>query len=248
MNKDYYARYAVHERSHWWFTARESILRYLLEAKILANVEGGLRILNIGAATGRTTEWLASYGEVVTLEYDQECCDYLIQEKGIDAIQGSITELPFADASFDLVCAFDVIEHVADDMRGVSEMHRVLRDGGYCYITVPALMSLWSNHDVVNHHHRRYTRSGLMTVIRSKFSRIEKSSYFNFFLFPIIWAIRTVGRKNNKASTSSDFDAYSSSSIGNLFFEFVFGVERYILKYMDLPIGVSILAIVRKKN
>jgi len=246
MNKEYYARYAIHERSHWWFLARESILKFLIKKIVFNNKLKPIKILNVGAATGRTTEWLKEFGTVVTLEYDQDCCDYLIEEKNIEAIQGSITELPFEDSSFDLVCAFDVIEHVEDHVKGISEMHRVLKLHGFCYITVPALMRLWSSHDVVNQHFRRYNKKGLLEVVNSKFSTINKISYFNFFLFPLIWLVRLFGKFKKDESIDSDFDRYKTSGIVNAIFKFVFSLEKHILKYVNLPIGVSLLTIARK--
>jgi len=91
---------------------------------------------------------LEKFGDVTSIEYDEDCCQFLNEVLHIPALQGSITELEFEDNSFDLVCAFDVIEHVEDDSKAASEMLRVCKKDGLVFATVPAFMLLWSEHDV----------------------------------------------------------------------------------------------------
>jgi 2-polyprenyl-3-methyl-5-hydroxy-6-metoxy-1,4-benzoquinol methylase len=165
VNKDYYAEYFKLERTHWWFKVREKIIEDVIKKHI--STGGDFSILNIGAATGRTSEMLSKYGVVTSLEYDEDCCVFTRQKLNIPIIHGSILELPFADNSFDLVCAFDVIEHVADDSLGVREMERVCKSTGNIFITVPAFAGLWSHHDVVNQHFRRYRMPQILNLFRS---------------------------------------------------------------------------------
>src|ERR1700754_4006597 len=114
MQADYYKEYYELERTNWWFTARKQILRDQLIR--LFPRQKNLKILNVGAALGASTILLQEFGEVVSIEYSKDCCDFVNQNLGLHFIHGSITELPFENNSFDLVCAFDVVEHVQDDL------------------------------------------------------------------------------------------------------------------------------------
>ena len=196
MQHDYYTAYYDLERQHWWFVARENIIRNYIKKLISeAHLKStNLKILNVGCGPGRSSQYLSEFGETVSIEYDKYCCEFASEKTGLKIINGSITELPFEDRSFDLVCAFDVIEHVEEDQLAVSEMKRVAKENGIIFITVPTFMSLWSHHDVINHHFRRYRLNEIETLFNFKKDGTKIfGSYFNFFLFLPIFAVRTIG-------------------------------------------------------
>lgn len=247
MNKAYYQEYFELERKHWWFTARKAILYDQLR-KILPENKGMLNILNIGVSTGHSSEMLSAFGKVTSLEYEQECIDFTTAKLNMEIMQGSILDLPFPDNSFDVVCAFDVIEHVDDDQKGVDEMMRVCNKNGIVFVTVPAFMFLWSKHDEVNHHFRRYTRPQLLRLFRKE-GKLIFHSYFNFWLFFIIAPLRLLFRlfpstTNKRKGSGSDF---SSPVDKNLFIErllfSVFKSESALLSaHISLPFGISLMA------
>ena len=249
MEKNYYKEYYHLERSHWWFQARADILMSHIE-KVFEGKKD-LKILNIGAATGRSSELLMQFGEVMSLEYDKECYEFVHENLKIPIVNGSILELPFEEEAFDLVCAFDVIEHVSDDYLAVMEMRRVCKKGGVMCVTVPAYMFLWSEHDVVNHHFRRYTAR----ILRGVFGKTDENifhSYFNFWLFFPIATFRLISKilpfkkKKTADETASDFGVLRGGFI-NSFFYSIFKSENIFLKnFIKLPVGVSILSSWRK--
>jgi len=247
MEKEYYREYYELERSHWYFKARTNILRVL--AKKYNPVEKKLKILNIGVATGGTTRLLEEFGEVTSVEYDKECCEFLENTAGIKAINASILDLPFGNNTFDLVCAFDVIEHVEDDQLAVREMARVTRDDGVNMLTVPAYMFLWSRHDEINHHFRRYTKPKLLKLFRKTEMRPLFKSYYNFFLFFPITFYRVFFSKliRSKKGTGSDFEGANSSKFLSKIFYRIFNAEKGILKMFRLPVGVSIIVVLKKE-
>jgi SAM-dependent methyltransferase len=244
MDKDYYKEYYHLERSHWWFTARLDILEARIQRLLGRKKEA--RILNAGVATGATTEMLSKYGIVTSLEYDSDCCDFLRTRLGMEVTCGSLTNLPYEDDSFDLVCAFDVIEHIEDDLAALREIRRVLKPKGKYCITVPAYQFLWSEHDEINHHFRRYTKKMLNRRIKEAPLAIDYSGYFNFWLFPPIAGVRLLHRLTSKKNTSeapkSDFQRMNRQSFADRVFKGIFRSEKRLLNAgLRLPYGISLL-------
>ncbi|MEM9857498.1 MAG: class I SAM-dependent methyltransferase [Bacteroidota bacterium] len=242
MDKAYFKEYYIQERNHWWFLARLEILESFVN-KLLKGRENS-KILNVGVATGATTQMLQKYGEVTSLEYDKDCCKFLNEELNIDVINGSVLELPFADDVYNLVCAFDVIEHVEDDELAVKEMTRVAKKGGYVFVTVPAFMDLWSDHDLINHHFRRYTMGPLTSLFNGS-GNILFSSYFNTVLFPPIYAVRRLSRliKSQSSEVESDFSKFKPGLTNKILYH-LFKMELSLLKKrVKFPFGVSIMLI-----
>src|SRR5579864_7790542 len=110
MDSEYLKLYYKLEREHWWFRIREKILRQQLAKTLPPNKQ--LKILNVGAATGRTSEMLMDFGEVTSVEFDRDSCQFLRDVLHIEVTEASVTSLPFEDQSFDVICVFDVLEHV----------------------------------------------------------------------------------------------------------------------------------------
>jgi SAM-dependent methyltransferase len=252
MHPDYYDEYYRNEREHWWFRARERILSSvvgrLLESRRLGRKAS---ILNVGAATGRSSEWLGRHGDVCSLEYDQACCEATRARTGLSIVQGSVLDLPWPSETFDLVCAFDVIEHVEDDALAVRELLRVLRPGGAVVVTVPAFELLWSEHDDINRHFRRYSLRQLRALFAS--ARIITSTYFNSVLFFPIAAHRIVRKVvqslcgKHPAALRSDFTRSRFPFLGRAL-EGVFAAERHVLAHnIRLPCGVSALLVAERR-
>lgn len=252
MDPKFYKEYYALERSHWWFTARLKILEAQVIPLAKERPNRPLRILNAGVATGATSEMLQHYGEVISLEYDKDCCAFLEEKTALRPVQASLTELPFADSSFDLVCAFDVIEHIDDDALACREMARVLTTDGTYFITVPAFGFLWSNHDVINHHFRRYTRKTLTETLNKGNLSQTYTSYFNFLLFFPIASLRLLQRIIPKAKTTqtsgSDNEIFQSSNLINKLLYGIFIAEKpWLQRKKNLPFGISLLSIGTKK-
>jgi SAM-dependent methyltransferase len=248
MDKEYYREYFTFEREHWWFRARSRILAAQV-AKLVRGVPGRARILNIGAALGASTDMLGRYGDVVSVEYEKACCDFVALSSGKIFINASITDLPFPTASFDLVCAFDVIEHVEDDARAVSEMMRVCRPGGAVAVTVPAFMMLWSHHDSVNHHQRRYRLPELTRLFQSS-GRVLFASYFNSVLFVPIVGVRAmtklVPQHWIRTGSGSDFSLVKSRVLDRFFYGVLNLEDTWLRRGWTFPFGVSIFLSWRK--
>ena len=152
--------------------------------------------------------------------------------------------LPFRDASFRCVTSLDVIEHLDDDVAGLREYRRVVEPGGLVVLAVPAYRWAWSDHDDALGHRRRYTRRSLRHSAEAAGLTVERITYFHSWLVPAAWIFRrTPARRLLRGA------AEEASYVGpgvNRFLAAVSGGERRVLRRMDLPFGLSILAVARR--
>ena len=247
MDKMYVEQYGRLENSHWWFVVRQKIILQALRKFIPSDKTGRLKILNVGAAAGGSSKWLSALGDVVSLDNDPLFLSYLASQH-LTVINASVTDIPLDDNSFDLVCAFDVIEHVKNDQRAVEELVRVCKPGGNICITVPAFQSLWANHDEVNRHQRRYITRQLQNLFSSQPVAVQYSSYFNSILFVPVFLFRKMHLlfKNNKQPNNSDFIYLRKNIFLNNILKNLFMAELFLLKWVKFPFGVSLIMVMRK--
>lgn len=248
MDRNFLDDYFKMEREHWWFRVRESIILDQFRSGVYKDEP--LHVLNVGAATGRSSEMLEPFGIVQSIEYDEPSYRFCRDVLKMKIDQGSITELPYPDDAFDCVCAFDVVEHVEDHQKAITELFRVCKPGGKIFITVPAFMSLWSNHDVVNHHFRRYRKKQMLNLFSANEGRLLRATYFNFFLFIPIFLVRSlqsIFTRKKQVELKPDNDMIESGFI-NAVLQSIFSFERSLLKKINFPFGVSLLVLWEKKK
>ena len=246
MDPSLYREFAErHEARHWWFVGRRRIL-----AAILADFLGtrhDLRVLDIGCGTGGMLPLLGAFGRVTGIDPAEVAIRYSRQHAapGVELYQVDFpTQVP-PGRDYDLVTMFDVLEHLDDDATALRAAGTLLKPGGSLLVTVPALRSLWSPHDVINQHRRRYRRRELRQRIEEAGFRLERLSYYNTLLFPAVFAARLLRRRlARRGDRRSDF-RIGSDRINRCLAD-VFGAERHLLRRWDLPIGVSLLAIAVK--
>jgi len=250
MDKLYYKEYFKLEREHWWFKARLEILELFIKMFISENDH--LKILNAGAATGATSVMLKKFGTVLSLEYDKDCSDFLREILNEEVLNNSLTDLPLDNESLDIVCAFDVIEHIEEHEEAISEAYRVLKDNGYIFLTVPAFNILWSKHDEINHHYRRYRLKDLKEILRKNGFEVEHDSYFNFFLFMPIFFIRLLLKilpsRQKTDSTGSDFEKFNSNLLNKFLYKIFLSESVLLNRRIKLPVGVSAIIIGKKST
>jgi SAM-dependent methyltransferase len=244
------------ERNHWFFTARRRIIRTLLQRAL--GPESDQCILDVGTGTGATVELLQPFGRVVGVDFTLDAIPFC-RRLGASAgpfVQGTVTSLPFARCSFDLVTAFDVLEHVADDRSAVLEVTRVLRQSGAFVSLVPAHPWLWSDFDEFSHHHRRYSAVALRQLLTRAGLSVERLFFVNAVLFAPIVAVRLLRtawtrlvRKLGRSTT----DRTPGTGLGmppqlvNRVLTAAFGVEALLAPHVDIPFGVTLVAIARKR-
>lgn len=248
MDSAYFKEYYHLERTHWWFRARQIILESQVQLICKSKV---LNILNVGVATGSSSMMLSKYGKVTSVEFDPDCCRFLKEELKFEVTEASVTDLPFDSNSFDLICAFDVIEHVENDRLAIQELTRVCKQEGIIFTTVPAYQFLWSKHDEINHHVRRYTANRFCNLFGNNGQFVFKS-YFNSLLFIPVAALRLASAiipiDKLKSGSGSDFTMPGQNKAGQLLFR-IFKSENTLLKRrIKIPVGISFLSIWKKQN
>ncbi|MHA8050764.1 class I SAM-dependent methyltransferase [Aquirufa sp. ROCK-SH2] len=245
MDKGYYKYYFDLERNHWWFQARNKIIFDQIN-DIYQVQKRPLKILNVGVATGATSELLSNFGTVTSVEYDQDCIDFVTTKIDLPIFQGDICALDFPENTFDLVCALDVVEHVDNDELAAIELTRVCKHGGSILITVPSFKSLWGEHDVINHHFKRYKSAELLELFKNH-TILNYKTYFNFWLFLPIWIVRNLPFKLERKNSGSDFDLFKSSWMNKLCYYILASERFFISRNIQLPFGVSALGLWTKK-
>ncbi|HWF34193.1 MAG TPA: class I SAM-dependent methyltransferase [Solirubrobacteraceae bacterium] len=179
------------DEQHWWYRGRRRIIGAELDRLPL---RAGARILDAGCGSGRTLQDLRAYGEVAGIELSELAAEHARQRQIGEVRVGRVESLPWDDDSFDLVTCLDVLEHTPNDRVALQELRRVTRRGGWLLVTVPAYPSLWSTHDVVNHHYRRYTRRTIRRAATDAAWRVDRLTAFNSLLLPAAAAVRVSQR------------------------------------------------------
>ena len=232
------------EQSHWWHIGRRRILADFVSRICRGVTDRKPRILDVGCGTGANLLMLSQYGEAEGVDISEDALAFC-RERGLDKVKlGAGEELPYEDATFDLVTAFDVVEHMDDDLAGLKEMRRVLRPGGHALIFVPTFMFLWGLQDDVSNHRRRYRLPELRRVLEQAGFEIERSSYANITFFMPILLIRKLMRITGiKAATENNINVPALNGL----LGWMLGAERAVLRYINLPFGVSGLCVARVK-
>ena len=181
MRPEAYEEMRALEERHWWFRGRRRLLGALLER---TSARG--RLLDAGCGTGGN---LAAFGPGRGVDPAPDAVA-ACRERGLDVVQAGLDALPFADASFDVLLATDVLEHVDDDVAALRELRRVAAPGAVLLVTVPAHPRLWSAHDAALHHLRRYRRAELLARVRNAGWDPVIVTWWNLFLLPLVAAAR----------------------------------------------------------
>ena len=246
MQQHTYAIMDEVEGSHWWFVGRRAILESFLKSIVskLRTPNSELHILDVGCGTGANIEMLSNYGQAEGVDVSEDALAFC-RERGLEKVRlGAGEELPYEAGEFDLVTAFDVVEHMDDDLAGIREMRRVLRPGGRVLLFVPTFMFLWGLQDDVSNHRRRYRLPELSRVLEEAGFEIERMTYANITFFLPILIVRKLMRLTGiKTDTENTINVTALNGL----FGRVFGAESWFLKYMNLPFGVSGLCVARVK-
>jgi SAM-dependent methyltransferase len=229
--------YAV-ESTHWWYAGKRALFKRLLRERLR---RAPLRILDTGCGTGAVAVDFAAHGRVFACDRSRDALAFARTRGVIDTVVSDAAEVPFADESFDLVLAFDVLEHVEADDRMLADLARVTRRDGAIAIHVPAWPSLWSRHDEVLEHKRRYTRRALRALVKGVGLDLEYLGWTSASIFVPAVGMRLVRRF--LAGTDSGQDLFELPGPLNTGMYGLYRLEAEIAARSGLPFGLSLAAI-----
>jgi len=242
MDRDYELQTHRAEDRHWWYRGRRSVLEGVIER---LRLPARARILDAGCGSGRNMVELTRHGTVTGIELSPTSVTIARERSVGEVIEGSVLQMPFESGSFDLAVSLDVIEHLEDDLAARRELRRVVAPGGALLVTVPAYQWLWSGHDEINHHFRRYTRKSLQLVAEQAGWETVRTTYFNSLLLPVAIVLRVLDRFS-KATTESSLDLWVPPEPVNWTLERPLALEAAaIARGGRIPAGLSLLTLFR---
>jgi SAM-dependent methyltransferase len=221
---------SLREPDYWWYRARAALLESVL-GRYLGQPE---RVLDVGSADGPSVGWMTKAGRRFTLDIHPEG---LMPGEGVC---GTATALPFGDETFDVVAAFDVVEHCEDEALAVSELGRVLRPGGRLLLSVPAYQWAWSDHDVRAGHYRRYTRRRIVRAVDQSGLVVERATYAFTGVFPFFVAERVVRKARERRGGPPTARLTPVSPRMDRLLTSLSRAESRVLPRRDLPFGSSV--------
>jgi SAM-dependent methyltransferase len=239
MDPGYAAVHAEQDRGHWWFIGRRAILlaemtRWLPRRRC--------RVAELGCGSGGLLEALGRFGSAVGVEADPALLE-TARQRGLDCRLGSLpSDVPLPSGEWDAVCLFDVLEHLDDESAALGACRRLLASDGLLFVAVPAYAWLWSRHDELLGHRRRYTAPRLRRVVEAAGLLVERVSYFNALLAAPIIAVRLLRR----ALRRDGHDLSRPPAPLNRLLAAVFSAESRLLRRRSLPFGVSLLLVARR--
>lgn len=245
MEANFEKKYHDVETNHWWFKSRR---KYLID--LLKNAPKDSKILDIGCSSGVFLKDLENIG------FDSNNLFGIdISEKAIlNSKKNGLTNTFVMDAQnitlderFDIIVASDCLEHLENDIKALNNWKNLLKSNGKLYVFVPAFMSLWSYHDEINMHFRRYTKNELRTKIENENFEIIKASYWNFFLFVPVYVFRKISSLFNKNKSGESDIQIGNLIINKLLLKLII-FENKLLKYINFPFGVSTFCIAKKRD
>ncbi len=230
------------ETQHWWLVARRKIIASVIDTLGLGS---NSKIMDAGCGNGDNLEFLSKYGELIAIERDDNALARAKSRQIGEVVKGELPDnFPLdINKENDLIVLLDVLEHIEDDEKSLSMLKKWAKNNAKLLITVPAYQFLWTKHDELHHHKRRYTIGQLKKIIENNGWKVNYISYFNSFLFPLAFLVRL----KDKVFPPSKIDGLIvPNRIINRFFEKVFSLEAYILGKFSFPFGLSIIVVAEK--
>jgi ubiquinone/menaquinone biosynthesis C-methylase UbiE len=241
MHIDEYRKLAEIEDVMWYFHALNQ--RMLLPLQPWRGKPA--RVLDAGCGTGgliRSLSRQEPHWSITGLDFSPIACSLARESTSVETVQGSITDLPFPQASFDIVTCADVLSQVPDGSTALREFARVLRPGGVVVINVAAYRWMWSYHDETCETHHRYRKSELLRMVRACGLRPHQASYANMFIFPLI-----IARRKLFPPRAATGDVRQYPILVNIFCRSMAHLEHAWLRHGGiLPTGSSVFLAARK--
>ncbi len=243
MKAELFERFERLEDTHWWFEGRRRVLERVLARTLLPRT--ARRLLDVGSGTGGMFPMLSKFGDVTLVEASADARARAARRfPGARLLAGALPDqLP--DGAWDVVTAFDVLEHLEAPIEALRAMRSRLVYDGQLVVTVPAYQFLWSRHDDANQHFRRYSKTQLVSHLSSAGFRVAWVSYYNTLLFPAVASARFAERLL-PSKFQGESDLSETKEPFNRALQELFALERWAVGRVSLPFGVSLVAVAQR--
>ena len=233
------------EARHFWFRG----FRRFVTPLLIRAVEGrrAPRLLDCGCGTGRNIALIARYGRAFGFDYTASGLQAGVRDGRRGLVQATAAAVPFADATFDVVTSFDMLQVLPDavEAAAIAEMARVLKPGGALVVNVAAMRVLHGHHALLSEEARRYTRGELATKLTVAGFSITSMSHTNATLFPLMVAVRAAQRLRGAEAKVADI-AVPLAPV-NAILSGLLALEASVVAHVPMPFGSSILCLARKE-
>jgi len=262
VNDDLQTTMWLEQNSHWWYRARRELLASILSKTVFPHTGDNAHILEIGCGSGGNFDLFVERGTLVGIEVSAlaiRLARTRAKKLGLESLltRGSLPEaleLPRLGQRFNVACAFDVLEHLDQDAATIRRVWSCLDFGGFFLITVPCHPWLFSEHDALLEHRRRYRKRDLITLLRSEGFEVIDCRWWLCLLFPALIATRLLYRvtqrgKAFKAVPDARPPRRTKSQVSgklNSLLIWVMALERWIGRTVKFPIGGSLVIVARK--
>jgi SAM-dependent methyltransferase len=246
MEREQQQRYYELGKSYWWLSGKYRVVEDVVR-RALPPAGSRPRLLDLGCGPGNMLDLLTRHGDVYGADYSVDALRFCREREQRRLFRADFHGLPVKSECFDLVTCIDVIEHLRDDQRALAEIGRVLRPSGLLVLTVPAFQSLWGDHDELYGHYRRYRAGPLRQRLEQAGLRVLKATYFEPLFFAPLWLYRKLKRllpPSGSLEKRDDFVAFPRAL--NSALTQLIAAERFAIRHMSLPFGVTLLALARK--
>jgi len=245
VKKEYEDQFHRLEEKHWWFRGRRHLVRALV---LQAHPDRAGRLLEIGCSGGPMIQQLHAdgYPHVTGIDISADGIAICRQRGLTNTHVMDAQKLSFADESFDVITASDVLEHLADAPRAVREWCRVLKPEGVLIVFVPAFQFHWSEHDEINKHFKRYRRPELRQLLSDNGFQLARTSYWNFLLFWPVSIVRLIRRCLPRRPAFAGDIRPAPALLNRALIWLLRGENALLLRGLNFPVGVSVLALGRK--
>jgi len=238
----YHTNYKL-ENSYWWFIARNHIAKKLIYKK--TDLQKGDYILDIGCGTGGFAQLISDSFIPICLDTSRLAIDYC-KKRGIEhCFVSTINDFQLDEFNVKAAVMLDVIEHIENDREIINVVFDKLPHGAWFIATVPAYKALWSRHDEIHQHYRRYNKIEFNNLLREAGFNVCYSSYFNTFLFLPALAKRFLDKLTGADKKITEPVEQVSPAINSIF-KNIFLLEDKFLGKIVFPFGLSIVTIARK--
>jgi len=246
MEHEHQQRYYELGRSYWWLAGKYRIIDDVVK-RSFRPVSARPRVLDVGCGPGNLLDFLVPHGEIYGSDFSSAALRFCSQRGYRRLFQADFHSLPLQSGSFDLVTCIDVIEHLEDDRQALRELQRVLRPQGLLVLCVPAFQALWGDHDTLYGHHRRYTTRDVRWKLQEAGFDVGRLTYFEPLFFLPLWIYRNLKKLMvTEGGLKARDDFVSLPAPLNALLTHVIAAERFALRALSFPFGVTLLAVASK--